>query len=72
MISTYTAALWILASSTLAGAPLVPNAHLTPGDWHRPATPLATLCKPGYTARVRNVPESVKLRVFRSYGIDPV
>lgn len=59
----------------LAAAPLyAPDPGLTPGVAD-PAVTQAnidlTICIHGYTARVRNVPESEKLSVFREYGVDP-
>ena len=47
---------------------------LTPGDTDPLVTQETiqkTICVVGYTKGVRNVPESVKLQVFREYGIDP-
>lgn len=54
-----------LASSTLAGD--VPDPKLTSGDTLDVST--ETLCKPGYSASVRNVPESEKKAVYAEYGI---
>jgi hypothetical protein len=51
-----------------------PDPKLTPGAVDHDVTQAnvsLTICMTGYTARVRNVPESVKLAVFREYGIDP-
>jgi hypothetical protein len=61
----------LFATAAFAADPLVPDPRLTPGNWHVPPTPLATLCKPGFTATVRNVTEATKQRVLRSYGIAP-
>ena len=55
-----------LASAQQA-APLLPNASLTPGAT-LPVT-AADLSVPGYTKRVRNVPQAVKEKVFAEYGI---
>jgi len=47
--------------------PLVPDPQLTPG-----ATLPVTrddICAPGYTQKVRNVPEAVKRQVYAAYGI---
>jgi len=55
-----------LASAQHA-APLLPNASLTPGAT-LPVT-AADLSVPGYTKRVRNVPQAVKEKVFAEYGI---
>jgi len=51
--------------------PQTPDPHLTPGAWNNPPTPLDTLCASGYTTTVRNVPKSVKDKVFEEYGYDP-
>lgn len=64
------------AAIALAGAvpPDRPDPHLTPGVADPAVTQAnidATICVHGYTARVRNVPESVKRAVFAEYGIDP-
>ena len=50
--------------------PILPNLSLTPGVTD-PAATLKKLCKVGYTTTVRNVPESIKAKVFEEYGIDP-
>ena len=55
------------SASAQQAAPLLPNASLTPGAT-LPVT-AADLSVPGYTKRVRNVPQAVKERVFASYGI---
>ncbi len=62
---------FLYAGSVLAADPIRPDPKLTPGAWHNPPTPLAVLCKPGYTKTVRNVPKSLKDEVFREYGYDP-
>jgi len=54
---------------SLIEAHKLPNPSITPG------TPLAsidlgTLCQSGYTAQVRDVPQSVKDQVYRNYGIN--
>ena len=54
-------------SSAQQAAPLLPNASLTPGAT-LPVT-AADLSVPGYTKRVRNVPQAVKEKVFAEYGI---
>ena len=54
-------------SSAQRAAPLLPNASLTPGAT-LPVT-AADLSVPGYTKRVRNVPQAVKEKVFAEYGI---
>ena len=47
--------------------PSVPNTSLTPGDVL--TTDVKTICTPGYTKTVRNVPSSVKHAVYNNYGI---
>ena len=51
--------------------PIRPDPTLTPGKWQEPPVPLSVLCTPGYSATVRNVPESLKDKVFERYGMDP-
>jgi len=48
-------------------APLLPDPKLSPGD----ALPVtsADICVPGYSKKVRDVPQSVKEQVFQEYGI---
>jgi hypothetical protein len=57
--------------------PLMPNAQLTPGAVNPQATK-KKICTPNYTAgkdihgaKVRDVPESLKKKVFEEYNIDP-
>ena len=64
----YAAALLIALADAPPGT--YPNPTLTPGVAD-PAATAAKVCTPGYTATVRHVPASVKLEVFRRYGIDP-
>jgi hypothetical protein len=45
-----------------------PDRRCSPGAFYGDAT-LAMICGPGYSARVRNVPESVKAAVYAEYGI---
>ncbi|WP_174721501.1 hypothetical protein [Capsulimonas corticalis] len=47
--------------------PSVPNPNLTPGA----VLPVTKddLCVPGYTKKVRNVPQSVKNQVYAEYGV---
>jgi len=47
-----------------------PDPKLTPGVVDPSAT-VEKICTPGYTAKVRNVPASVKKKVFAEYDIDP-
>jgi hypothetical protein len=46
---------------------LVPDPALTPGDVL--TTDTTVVCQPGYTATVRDVPQSLKNQVYRQYGI---
>lgn len=62
------------ASSTAPTAPILsskspalPNPVLTPGDVL--TSDARTVCVPGYTQIVRNVPQAVKEQVYRQYGI---
>ena len=61
----------IVVHAFAASPPIVPDPTFTPGQWHNPPTPLGVLCRPGYTKTVRDVPESLKTKVFREYGLDP-
>lgn len=45
----------------------LPDPGCTPGTYYPKATK-RVICRPGYAASVRNVPESRRLRVYRSYG----
>jgi hypothetical protein len=47
--------------------PLRPDPSLTPGDT-LPVTK-ADICVPGYSKKVRNVPEGVKKQVYAEYGV---
>jgi hypothetical protein len=71
----------VLASAALADAAktngckqgIVPDRACSPGvtDSHvTQANIRSTICVAGYTATVRNVPESEKTAVYREYGID--
>ncbi|HEY3284978.1 MAG TPA: hypothetical protein VGN26_22120, partial [Armatimonadota bacterium] len=48
-------------------SPILPDPKLTPGDV-LPVT-AADICVPGYSGKVRNVPESVKQKAYALYGI---
>src|ERR1035438_8315750 len=57
---------------SFARAHNLPNPKLTPGDRDRKVTQdniHETICVHGYTSKVRNVPESLKKKVFSEYGI---
>lgn len=61
-------ALALVANIALAfDPPIVPDPARTPGDVL--TTDAAVICVHGYTKTVRNVPESLKDQVYRSYGI---
>jgi hypothetical protein len=64
---TATGATATAANGYNMGAPVAPDPAKTPGDV-LPVTP-ADFCTTGYTAKVRNVPESVKKKVYAAYGI---
>lgn len=48
-------------------APILPDAKLSPGDVLTSDPKI--ICVSGYTKTVRNVPQSLKEQVYRSYGI---
>jgi hypothetical protein len=48
----------------------LPDPSLTPGDVI-PGVGRQDTCDSGYAKRVRDVPDSVKIAVFRRYGIEP-
>src|SRR5947209_1740062 len=50
--------------------PILPDSTKTPGVALEGVTK-ADVCTCGYTARVRNVPASIKSQVFSEYGITP-
>lgn len=58
--------LLLLLSSLLIGA-TYPDKALTPGAVD-PSCTVQDVCTPGYTAKVRNVPQSLKRKVLESYG----
>jgi hypothetical protein len=47
--------------------PILPDPVLTPGD--ALDVTVKDICTPGYTKKVRDVPESVKREVYAEYGI---
>jgi len=55
------------ASIVLADPPIVPDPAKTPGDVL--TTDALVVCQKGYTKTVRDVPESLKNQIYRSYGI---
>ena len=68
---TFLVFLALLFTSRLASAqqaaPVLPNARLTPGAT-LPVT-VQDISVPGYTKKIRNVPQAVKEKVFAEYGI---
>jgi hypothetical protein len=47
--------------------PILPDPKLTPGDVFDVTA--GDVCAPGYSRKVRNVPQSVKEQVYREYGV---
>lgn len=64
-------AAWVgtLAAAVRQPLPLRPDPNKTPGAVTSPAPSLKQLCTPGYSSKVRNVPDSEKTKVFAAYGI---
>lgn len=56
-----------LSQAQKAAPPMLPDSRLTPGDVLTTYENL--IYQPGYTATVRDVPESLKRTVFRRYGL---
>lgn len=50
-------------------AAVYPDKNLTPGAVDSACT-VQNICTPGYTAKVRHVPQSLKRKVLESYGYD--
>ncbi|HTX92846.1 MAG TPA: hypothetical protein VMC09_16670 [Anaerolineales bacterium] len=50
-----------------AHQPYLPNPQMTPGDVLDVS--ITDICTPGYSSKVRNVPDSVKTQVYLEYGI---
>lgn len=48
-------------------APIVPDPKLTPGDTLDVTS--QDFCTPGYSKKVRNVPQAVKAQAYKEYGI---
>lgn len=57
-------------ASYAAELPQLPDSKMTPGAVD-PAGTVDKICTVGYTATVRNVPDSLKKQVFAEYNIDP-
>jgi hypothetical protein len=47
--------------------PILPDPRLTPGDAFEVTA--NDVCTPGYSKKVRNVPQAMKDRVYREYGV---
>jgi len=62
-----TSLITISASAQNASPPIVPDPAKTPGDVLQVTR--ADICVPGYSKKVRNVPESVKKQAYAEYGI---
>ena len=60
-------ALCLPLTATAFEPPTAPDLAKTPGDVL--TTDAATICRPGYTKTVRDVPQPLKDQVYRSYGI---
>jgi hypothetical protein len=54
-------------SLSYADSPIVPDSQKTPGDVM--TTDPNVICVPGYTKKVRDVPQDIKEQAYRSYGI---
>ena len=68
-MKTILLALTVLScSSSLAFGDDLPKRELTPGST-RPGVTKDDVCAPGYTKTVRDVPSSVKARVYEIYGL---
>lgn len=57
----------VVAQQPTGTPPILPDPKLTPGDTFE--VTLADIQERGYSAKVRNVPVSVKREVYASYGI---
>jgi hypothetical protein len=57
----------VLGTAASGGPPLRPDPQLTPGATLEVAT--SDICVPGYTKKVRDVPDAVKRQVYAAYGI---
>ncbi|MBV9850738.1 MAG: hypothetical protein JO250_13780 [Armatimonadetes bacterium] len=57
----------VLLPDQQTGAPLEPDPRMTPGDTLD--VTVQDICVPGYTQKVRNVPQEVKRQVYAEYGI---
>ena len=62
-------AIVLIGTASAATPPITPDPQKTPGATM--TVSLKTLCTPGYSSSVRNVPESLKKQVYAAYGITP-
>jgi len=62
-----TSLITLSASAQHVSAPIVPDPAKTPGDVLEVTK--RDICVPGYSKKVRNVPESVKKQAYAEYGI---
>jgi hypothetical protein len=63
-------ALLLFLSQVVIGqqpTPILPDPNLTPGNTFDVSA--QDICVPGYTKKVRNVPEAMKREVYQEYGI---
>ena len=59
----------LFSTVAFADSPILPDPNLTPGQTDYNATK-EMVCTPGYSASVRNVPDSLKRNVFKTYGLN--
>lgn len=60
-------ALWAISANAQQPSPILPDSTLTPGDIFDVLG--QDVCVPGYTKKVRAVPQEIKQEVYREYGI---
>lgn len=56
-----------LSAAAPSAPPMLPDPRLTPGDVL--STDTRSICTPGYTKTVRNVPTDLKRQVYKNYGL---
>jgi hypothetical protein len=61
---------FFVVSSVFAADPILPDPKLTPGVFRKGLT-VTKICKIKWGLDKRHVTESMKLQVFKEYGIDP-
>ena len=64
---TVTVTVTVALAAAQQPQPILPDPKLTPGDAFEVSA--QDVCTPGYSKRVRNVPQSVKEAVYRENGI---